>query len=81
VNTARLRDRIEALEKEKLDLKAKVDELEKITAAQQIMWKQAETNSKQQDRTLQQVGVANREKLLTAVWIIGSVNLVITPLC
>jgi len=81
VNTARLRDRIEALEKEKLDLKAKVDELEKITAAQQIMWKQAETNSKQQDRTLQQVGVANREKLLTAVWFIGSVNLVITPLC
>lgn len=81
MNTARLRDRIEALEKEKLDLKAKVDELEKITAAQQIMWKQAETNSKQQDRTLQQVGVANREKLLTAVWIIGSVNLVITPLC
>jgi len=47
-NTTRLRDRVEALEKEKLELKTKVEELERINLAQSQLWKQAEQNSKQQ---------------------------------
>lgn len=53
-NTGRLRDRVEALEKEKQDLKAKLEEQEKVNAAQQMLWKQVESNSKQQ--TVTQVG-------------------------
>lgn len=51
--TARLRERVESLEKEKQDLNNKVEELEKINSAQQQRWKQVEVTTKQP--TLSQV--------------------------
>lgn len=54
-SAARLRDRVESLEKEKQELKVKVEELEKVNAAQKHVWKQIEANSKQ---TVSQVGLS-----------------------
>ena len=45
-NTSRLRERVEALEKEKQEMGAKVEELQKINAAHQL-WKQVEVNKQQ----------------------------------
>ncbi|XP_067937747.1 centromere protein J-like [Watersipora subatra] len=46
-NTSRLRDRVETLEKEKQELSAKLEEQQKVNAAQQQLWKQSEISSKQ----------------------------------
>lgn len=46
-SAARLRERVESLEKEKSELKVKMEELEKVNAAQKHVWKQVEASSKQ----------------------------------
>lgn len=54
-NTTRLRERVETLEKEKLELKSRVEELEKVISAQQQLWKQATENNNTKQQSITQV--------------------------